>query len=225
MMQNSDRILKNQYAELLKGKSIALVGGDDEIDWAKVEFCDLVVRVNDHYIRQKHRIDIIYHSCGTDLNYDDLEPLKNLKFAWLQGMTLLFGAKEFDTIRNLCLGAKTPYGVYYNATAPCYNLIAELNPIPPEHAWLKNFSEQYNTYPFTGIVALRHIELMPCRYIYVDGMTLYTQNGITPIRYARHHTPNQLNYLQDLRKDERVTYSEKLNAVLDNLKLGQLEHD
>lgn len=220
MTQNLDQIIQSQYLELLRDRSIALVGGDDAVDWNRVEACDLVVRVNDHYLRQRHRIDIIYHSCGTDLNYD-LEPLRQLKFAWFQGMTLLFNAQEYATMKRFCLDNAIPYGLYYNATAPCYNLMPELNPISAEHKWLKDFAEAYDTYPFTGIVALRHLELMPCNSIYIDGMTLYTQNGITPIRYARHHTPNQIKYLQDLQSDPRITFNAQLSAILANPTMGQ----
>lgn len=207
-----DPDLLKRYAELLTNRTVALVGGDDEIDWDKVESCDLVVRVNDHYIRQGHRVDILYHSCASDLLYE-LDPLMDTKFFWLQGMMRLFSKVESNTMESFCAERGIPCGTFLNATAPLYALMPELNPLPPEYQWLKDFNETYS-YPFTGVVALKHLEMHSCRSIYVDGMTFYAQNGAIPVRHQRHHTSKQLEYLLQLEHGGKVCFSAKLRSLL-----------
>ena len=57
------------YSDLLRDKTVALVGGHDQVDWDRVNSCDFVVRLNDHWLRQRGRVDILYSSCASDVNH------------------------------------------------------------------------------------------------------------------------------------------------------------
>jgi hypothetical protein len=241
--------VKEEYDNFLRDKTVALVGGNDEIDWVRVNQADYVVRVNDHFMRQGGRCDVIYTSCATDLDYrafthnlrlvpatvalsvtnchellGDAQPFESsslhrtLKFVWANAMPLLFGAKEFATVGQYCIDHGIPLGRYYNATKPCYALIRELNPLPAEHQWLKNFVDKYS-YPFNGIVALLHLSLTPLRSLYVDGYSFFTQDGITPKRAGCHHTMEQLRFCRELKeRDNRISYSSRMHKIVFNTK-------
>lgn len=209
------------YHSILKGKSIAIVGGHNDVDWARVNKCDLVVRINDHYPRQGGRLDILYHHCGDEADYSMFAkgPIITTKFIWLNRMQCLFGPSRFSWLARYCHDNKITWAPYYHAPKSCFDLVVELKGIPDEDRWPEDFSEVYDVYAFTGVLALHHLTLYPIRSIYVDGMTFYQEEGVTPVRFGCHSIPKQVDYVNYLRlHDGRVSYSEVLLKAIDKPK-------
>ena len=215
------------YSDLLRGKTIALVGGHDDINWNEVNKCDLVARVNGHWVRQRGRINLLYYSCAADVSYSQFDCTdfwRDLQFAHLN-ITHTFFANEQNSFHDASLllsQEKVPWDMYVVTPRQAYQLIIGLRDLPERYEWSQEFTEEFDIYPFTGVLALRHLTLQPVKSIYVDGMNLFV-NRAENNRYGSHYLPSNVHYLRSLCFDTKrppVTFSTLLWKTITNFKWG-----
>ena len=213
------------YSNLLRGKSVAIVGGHDDVHWSEVHSKDLVVRVNGHWGRQGGRMDIVYDSCAMDVDhgfYLDPHVYVNLQFAQLNIMHKFWGhtAGEFNHISRFLSDSGIPWDFYVHAPLRLYETMEQLRVVPPRHTWAKEFAEEYQIFPFTGVLAIRHLLLQPIKSLYVDGMDLFMdrkdEESPNYRRAGSHYLPPQVKYLRDIENDERITFSNNLVYSLED---------
>lgn len=210
-------MLNEDYEDLVTGKSVALVGGGPIESWSRVNSCDLVVRVNHHFLHQGGRIDVLYSSCADDLEYSFLNSYLPIKFAWLNKIHMLFGPKNYLLMAEYCQLEQIPFDVYFHGPEHLYNLVPELRKLDQEYKWPYEFAKDYKIFAFSGVLAIHHLTLYPIKSLYVDGTTLFTRYRLTPKRQGCHHTMNQIGYLGELlNNDHRVTFSDELYNIITN---------
>ena len=194
--------------QLLYNKSVAIVGGHDSIDWQRVNECDLVCRINYHWQRQGGRFDIHYTgACDQKPSFPH----------HLNGyVAYSLECRYSEDYANYTRAEKLQ-------TAPFLrDSYCKPNPHGPEFEWLNSFSNELNTKPFTGFVAIRQITNNPVNRVFVTGMTLYdgeaqtvkTTTGLELLRRGPHMIQPHVEYLKFLhRSDPRVKFDSELEEI------------
>lgn len=214
-------VTQTDYKNFLEGRSVALIGGDDDIDWNRVNECSVVVRVNDHWKRQRGRCDVLYYSCARDIGVDIFSYPElysgGLEWCWLNKTHHIFAqGQNFFTAKAKCAEHKVKQLQYWHAPMELFHLCEPLQHLQEEELWTKELSTKYSFHPLTGLLALEHIRLSGAWTIYVTGMSLYREpNGALPGHAGAHSIPPQVSYLRDLMKDDRITYSPVLLRSID----------
>lgn len=212
------------YARLLEGETLALIGGHDEIDWVEVEKVDLVARINGHWWRQRGRVELLYDSCAHDnirKMYQDDRFWGQVKFAHLNITHTFFSGQggEYYENRARFVEHGVDWDFYVHAPRRLFDEMDQLKTVPERHKWYINFIEEWNIYPFTGVLALCHLLLQPIKSIYIDGMDLFHEVDLLKEPknrwHGNHYMPPQLNYLRSLRNDSRVVFSKILQQSID----------
>lgn len=202
------------YANLLRGKTVSIVGGHDGVDWDYVDDADYVVRCNGHVARQGRRVDILYDSCACDIDhsfYDNRSIQSQLKFVMLNITHVFFSwtASEYKLVTQKLHDAQIPYDIYVHAPAKLFSTMEQLRKIPPRHQWYLDWIKKWGIYPLTGVLAIHHLLRQPIKSLYIDGMDL----GLSQISedlskrswLGLHYLPPQRNYLKEVvLKDRRV---------------------
>ena len=196
----------HDYADFLRGKAVALVGGHDHIDWDRVNLSDVVIRINGHWARQGGRIDSIYDSCASDIchkfyNHEDVR--KQLKFAMLNITHIFFSheGSEYRKITKTLCDYNIPWDFYVHAPAKLFSVMEQLKEVPPRHQWYVDWIHKWGLYPLTGILAIQHLLQQPISSLYIDGMDL----GRSQIKNQKskrswlglHYLPPQIKYLRE----------------------------
>lgn len=211
------------FNSYINGKTVALVGGSDEIDWQEVNKCEVVARVNGHWMRQGGRCELLYYSCADDLDYEmwqrpDL--FEQLEFAMVNRTHQLFGgyaSEKTALVISKLVEHNIPHEFYYNAPGHAWDVFRELRNVK-DGLWSRELSERYDFHPLTGIIALEHLLLSSAASVYVTGMTLYQQpDGALPADAGRHSIPPQLAYLKDNIKHKKLILSDRLAHIVAGL--------
>jgi len=217
------------WQSYMKDKTVAIVGGDDDIDWKRVLQCDVVVRINDHFARQGRRCNVLYYSCADDLSYCDSAFSRavdlGLRWAWLNMTHMLLCAPDQTYLRAsaYCESAAIPYCQYFHGPAEIWDTFLCLDKVPDRFQWSRELSNKYSFHPLTGILALYHIiKSSAPRSIYVDGMSFYVNSdGEIPRETGRHDNLANIYCLTDMLMESikdpstpRITLSEKLMGLL-----------
>ena len=203
------------YRKLVEGRTIALLGGYDEINWRDVHNQDLVVRVNGHHVRQTGRVDIVYDSCAHDVDhtfYADAEFWTDIKFVQLNIIHTFFtmSHSEYPWISNLLSKNKVPWDFYVHAPHDLFLKMKQLQVVPERHQWIKDFAKEFEIHALTGLVAIRHLLLQPIKSLYIDGMDLFHKVDAHLPRtnwHKLHYMPPQIRYLRSIMSDPRVEFS------------------
>lgn len=195
------------FNSIVRDKSVALIGGADEINWTEVEKCDLVARVNSHWSRQGGRCNILYFSCARDLEFSMFEKAElwsQLKFVLVNLSHTLFGSIAAERARfviSLLFERKIPFLTYYHAPARAWHLFEHLR---GKDSWERKLSERYDFHPLTGILATEHLLISEARDVFVTGMTLYRCNGELPSHAGAHSIPPQVQFFRDYLNNPRL---------------------
>lgn len=213
--------MNDTYLSYLQNKSVAVVGGHDDINWTAVNSCDVVVRVNSHWLRQRGRIDVLYYSCARDIGLEIIQDnqfvTKPPTWMWLNAAHVLFG-KEAGSMPELIDFAEETniaWDYYWHAPGDAFTIFPLLKQVSDARAWTRDFANSYRFHPLTGILAVYHLTLAPIRSMYVTGMSLYRDKaGNLPKNAGMHEIAPQLQYLQDLiQNDDRVTLAGGLDPI------------
>lgn len=213
------------YLDLLRGKTVTILGGDDEIDWARAESSDVVVRINGHWRRQEGRIDALWWSCASDLHGlgdwgEFAACASGCRFVWLNKTHDLFGANggTFADDSATLLELKIPFAEYWHAPAPAFDVFAVLRENVPADYWAKELAERFGFYPLTGVLAAAYtIERTEASNIYLDGFSFYQgASGALPAKAGKHAVAPNVECFRTLvlENRERVELSEKLRKIL-----------
>lgn len=187
------------------------MGGGDKADIGELNKADLVVSLNNHWLSQRGRIDICYHS-GGNRNWDLLIELENekempLKFAQMPQVHCYD-----NNFVNFCDRLDIPYELYGRT------LFQAARHQRSEYEWTNVFMRHLNTPPFTGVFAVRHLTLLPIKSLFVTGMDFYRdeKTGIIPKMICDwHETESQIRFLRELKQsDNRVIYDSVLNQIV-----------
>ena len=151
------------WQSYLRDETVAVIGGDDEIDWPRTLKCDVVVRINNHFNRQGRRCNVVYYSCAEDLGYCDAtfeRALRlGLRWAWLNMTHSLLCSPDQTYVKaaDYCKSQALPYSQYFHGPADIWNTFECLKSAPPVFQWSRELSERYDFHPLTGILAIYHI--------------------------------------------------------------------
>jgi hypothetical protein len=149
---------------LLYGARIAIVGGYDLPDESELDQYDFVVRTNNHWIRQRGRINGLFHCCTPKLDAEKLIGEKQFK-RQVEFVGCPTFAHSFKYFREFCLKTGIPM-IGHSPTDS-----------GPDNAWrlrLGNwlFKEGVGE-PFTGAIAMAYFLSLPVKEVYMTGMNLY----------------------------------------------------
>lgn len=211
------------WHKFLNDKSVAVVGGDDDIDWGWVNKCNYVARVNGHWQRQRGRCDILYYSCADDLDltmFDDGELYKDLQFAWVNAAHTLFNSAEqltrFLLVTEKLKEQNIPMFMYVLAPARAFEVFERLKELPEKYAWTRELAEKGSFHPLTGIAATYHLNETEAHTVYVDGMNFYQKpNREIPETHGVHDMASQMKFLKNMWiESEKIILSPKLVEIL-----------
>ena len=146
--------------EFLYGRSVVLVGGKDNYDENILNSADVVVRVNQHWVRQGGRCEGLYCAACDPLTLD------------------LF---KFPPV-FMCYRVTGMYARHYQEYCLKHRLITVpyqnerydgASPYGAEFEWTNIFGHEANCKPFTGTLAIRHLASFPIRSLYITGMDFH----------------------------------------------------
>lgn len=184
------------YQRYLQGKSICLVGGDDRIDFSRIHSYDVVVRINNHWLRQKGRCDVLYHTVRGTLDVNELlgHPYLRPHYLFLNLVDTEYEYEVISAPRYLGLGGwlQSSHGVRVGFFAQ--GEWAGETPYGASYDWLNLLHRKYDAKFFTGIVALADLIRFEPREIFVTGMSFFSSE-IKPGQYSRHSHVLRGNYL------------------------------
>jgi hypothetical protein len=189
---------------MLRGKTVAIVGGSDNWDRAGAERCDIVVRVNANWVRQGGRMGAVYtrevapqpeyQACqfvAFDMEADDE--------AWL----------------SFCDVNHVPFVQFFT------NRFAKPNPYRPDLEWFNSFNWMLRTTPLTGITAIAHLVLLADHPLFVTGFDFYAKDGVIPIRISAHEMSPQLKQLKLWASCGAIIPDGALRALLAKRRFGE----
>ena len=212
---------QSDYYSYIEGRSVAIVGGDDEIDRTAVNGCSVVVRINNHWQRQRGRCDVLYYSCAKDIGlsiFDDEELYSGgLEWCWLNKTHFIFGqGGNFFSAKARCADKGVKQLHYWHAPAELFHLCEPLKQLKEDERWTMNLSAKHSFHPLSGLVALEHVRQANPWKIYVTGMSLYrTPQGDLPSHAGAHSIYPQVQYLREIQKtDTRIELSPVLVDAL-----------
>lgn len=208
--------ISHYYANYLKDKTVILVGGSPHLKLPPTPWPQVVVRINDHVMRQKGHCDVLYHSSVPAPHLDLWDYLSSTAYVFLNLVDEDYhcGAREQPHFYNFLMeggnNPETQIGFFAQGEWQ------EKNPYGPEHEWLNDLHKRYDTKFFTGLVALAHIMRFEPAAISVHGMNMYVDqtNGVIVPKIESHGLEGNLTFLRDARKDPRVVFDNELTEAL-----------
>lgn len=180
--------------EAVKDKRVVLVGGAETFDRDSLDQYDLVVRTNNHYLRQGDRVDWLYLGAG-------VMPAKLPSETRFLSYRVDYSMAQIDTTAVTLV----PYH-YRKKRATDY--IHGLD-------WLDILANSLDTLPLTGIIAIAHIRSLRVSALHVTGFDFYQSDGSVPARRDSHDIPQQIEWLKRLLMcDKRISVDERLQKLL-----------
>lgn len=207
-MNHLDRTYKAH--EYLYGKSVLVIGGADHQGFNPKDF-DLVLRVNDHFIRQGGRCDILVHNCC-------ISAYPGRVFDFLGDSILEVGLvvanphqqPGFKMAKKYCEYSATIFD-YFDFERLVYSKEDEL-----QHQWSQVMMEMYDFKPFTGLLAIAYLQHAPVKEIAVTGMDIHVNEKTNPDWVGPHRISAQALWLKHaVAFDGRIRFDKVLNATLD----------
>lgn len=200
------------YSQLLYNKKVCLVGGAPDVSEPLLETADLVVRVNDHWLRSSGRCDILYLTGAAlkpALLCDALRP----EFLFYSFNMIAEQQHPLEpTLLAFCrrngITADKFLQVQYQHT----------NPIGPYYEWANVLHKRLRTMPFTGTLAACHLLRFPLKQLALTGFSFYVgmnEPGKIPYKRNSHIIPRQIEYFDELATtDARIVLDDTLRDVL-----------
>lgn len=191
-------------------ESIAIVGGASQWNRQQAEQCDIVVRCNDTWIKQGGRVDAVYVG-GTCSPPEQTVP----------GVHWVIASGAIATLEQWSKFTDNGY---------CHDLIPWRSPLSAlpssvgvHNHWVSALVRTLRSVPLTGVLALRHLTLMPIKSVFVTGMDLYRREweNLTPavvkpeMLHFPHSLPASVNWLRRLEQtDQRVQLDQPLRDAM-----------
>lgn len=164
----------------LDKKTFLIIGGSDvDLSWAqtKSDDVDVVIRINQHWLRQRGRCDALYHTVrGPNLDFHCL--MRDAEFR-PQCLMLNLVDSEFSAgiTREPQYANMARFARMYRAKVGYFaqGEWGKENPWGPNYEWLPALHRRFDCKLFTGLVALAHVLRFNPVKVYVAGMTLYAE--------------------------------------------------
>ena len=224
-------IYKN-YKDYLKDKIVVIVGGGENINEELVESADIVVRINQHWLTQGGRIDVLYHTMfGRGLEPENL--MKLFKEDFRPKFMFL---NKLDRYWELGLSQYKIDDLFYNFQKEHSNetqieYFAQgqwlyQNPYGDRYEWLNEIHKKFNCKLLTGLVALADVLRFKPREVYTQGMNLYYGKPKRLKEYRdSHFIPGQIAFLKDTLKNNPPDNKPSLYLNDDLIESMQLYED
>jgi hypothetical protein len=190
----------NELYTYLKGKSVALVGGYlPSIEHSELKEFDVICSAHNHAQRAGYQPHIIV------AGWDAPELTPNTEVCVVN----IANPQAHETLKACAIGGQLV--ITYDSFTYRYT-----NPHGPEFEWSNVFSKELNTTPFTGIVALKLLSMMPVAHVFVTGFTFYARDPREfPFLVPPHHVHPQVEWLKRLIEcDSRITIDSTLRHLL-----------
>lgn len=186
--------------QLVKGKSIALVGGfAAAIDHHVIPQCDLICGAHNHAKRAGYEPHIVVSGWDAPM----LSPRTEVC------VVNIANPQAHETLKACAIGGQSviPYDSH---------IYEGLNPHGTEFEWSNVFGKELKTTPFTGIIALRLLLSLPIKSVFITGFTFYAKGpNQFPFLVPPHHVEPQVEWLKDvLESDARVSIDSTLKHLL-----------
>ena len=197
-----------RYEEWLRGKTVAIIGG---ATWERrAEEADVVIRINQHVLRQGGRVDVIYDAMAKDPSAFFTSGVIGA-VRWFVAMRSGAFYSEATMARLQAHGTRT------------MSLGTEVTRREPEEdsfligeQWFQRELRRYRTLPFTGITALLHVLHSEVRSVLVTGMTFYAEQGTVPAKMGMHDVEINRQIVRDaLQCDIRLRVDEQTRESLE----------
>ena len=203
------------YRDYLKDRSIVIIGGSDAYSCNEIGHYDIVVRINNHWLRQKGRCDVVYTTVllKKPLHVNQLQvPEFRPHYAMLNLVDTKYeyNQKEVPNYLTFAEWCQSEQKVKIGFFAQ--GVWLEQNPYGEQYEWLNLLHHQYDTKFLTGVVALADIIRYSPKRIFVCGMDMYKKE-VPPGALFResHGMPGNIQFLKDVQKrDSRVVYDTPL---------------
>ena len=196
------------FPEFVYNKSVALVGGAGVWDQATANKADLVVRINGRWLEQRGRIDILYYS-GPLMDCVMLVELENENLQFAQFPLIHMYDSNF---LRFCDRKGIPYELWGRTQ---YHAARDER---PEYEWTNVLMRQLGTFPLQGIIALRHLTMLPVKSVFMTGFDFYMdkETGEIPeLNCECHEVAPHISFVKEVvRTDSRVICDEVLRAIL-----------
>lgn len=195
---------ENYLRTYLYNARVLLVGGADfDPSEYEKEDHDVWVRVNNHYLEQGGRCDVLYTGGCEELDLSEAPQVV------IECRPLPDELVQRDWIKFLVETLNRKYLRYDT------HLYQETNPFGPEHEWLNNLHRELDTMPLTGMIAVAHLLSMPIKELELAGFDFYQRGGVLPSRRDSHGIYPQVEWLaEQCVKDKRLIVDERLGNTL-----------
>jgi len=192
--------------DYLHNKTICLVGGKNNFE---IGDQDIVVRVNQHVLRQGGRCD--------GLITEVVEPceLKNLPIP-----PIFMGYRMLGTYTEDYKKYAKKCPIRFDFQNEKYD---KINPHGVEYEWSNILNWEMNAKPFTGMLALKFLTFFPIKSVFVTGMDMHinscdklkTLDDKIILRRDAHDIAPQLQWLRQISHcDKRIILCDDLIKVI-----------
>jgi hypothetical protein len=196
---------ENYLRSFVYNARVLLVGGAEFTEQEAQQFSsseiDVVARVNNHYIDQGGLVDVLY-TAGSQEPESELQDCVIVQCSPLPDEEESSWSKLGDRNRNKFLRLDTN----------CYE---GTNPFAPEHEFINLLYKDFKSMPFTGMIAVNHLLMMPIKSLTLIGFDFYQRAGILPSHRDSHAIWVQVLWLFGRYvKDPRLQLSDQLVSLM-----------
>lgn len=160
---------KSDYEKFVQGKTVAIIGGGKTIDQEAADQADIVVRINNHWLTQKGRCDVVYSAMAE--NPRGIVNAPDLKF--------FFADRRGRAYSNLLMAGLEQKGI----TTDTYQTVQREGAHPNEK-WLQLLLRTFQCKPFTGVLAMAHVATLGAKSVFLTGMDFYDNDGVPKSRHS-----------------------------------------
>ena len=200
-----------EIIEFVYGEHVTIVGGANRRE--PVPANSIVVRLNDHWLYQGGEAHIFYVSCAQDQQINKLAahwsvyPDKIPQF--VIGNSGIGAARQNELLQKFCEKHTIPF------IAPSHDQHLDTSPAGPLNEWLNCFRKELGTHPFVGMIAAKHLSMLPVREVFFTGFDFYHDGKDFPKKINVHDIPPQVAWFRKLLKtDARMKVDKRLEAIL-----------
>lgn len=217
-MKNLPLLNEELFTKYVTGREVVVVGGADKAITLDIRHADIVVRINNHWLRQGGGCDVLYHTIKSPhISIEDLWADKEFAPSFFM-MNAVDDAFEIGLIKtptrmkaiNWCSENNVETGSFVQ------NMYGDCNPYDYTLDWLPQLHQKYNAVLFTGLIAVAHMARYPVSTLTVTGMNFYIDSDTNPDRnQGLHNVRGNIQFLRDLEaQDSRVFLDPAIHAAI-----------
>jgi hypothetical protein len=197
---------ENYLRSFVYNARVLLVGGaeftEHEAQLFSSKDFDVVARVNNHYTDQGGLVDVLY-TAGSQEPESELEDCIIIQCSPLPD-------EEESSWSNLGYRNRNRF---LRFDTNCYQ---GSNPFGPENEFINLLYKEFKSMPFTGMIAVNHLLMMPIKSLTLIGFDFYQRAGILPSHRDSHGVWQQVIWLFGrFIRDCRLQLSDQLVALME----------